>query len=208
MNIAYISILASAQSGASTAINPIFWLVPVASIIALVFAYNFYKGMKPQDAIGVLLRGAQAGIGDKYAYPGMSTHELVILASIIEKEGIGDETERKNIASVLYNRLETTDRETYGYLQLDTTIYYALSLEGKDKTAFDKDLDSPYNTYKYPGLPAGPICCPGMESIKAAIYPNDTEYFYFAAGKDGVNHFFKTYNEHLAFINSDMYQPD
>ena len=85
---------------------------------------------------------------------------------------------------------------------------YALSLEGKDKTAFDKDLDSPYNTYKYPGLPAGPICCPGMESIKAAIYPNDTEYFYFAAGKDGVNHFFKTYNEHLAFINSDMYQPD
>ena len=49
MNIAYISILASAQSGASTAINPIFWLVPVASIIALVFAYNFYKGMKKED---------------------------------------------------------------------------------------------------------------------------------------------------------------
>lgn len=139
---------------------------------------------------------------------GYSLHDIVTIASIIEKEGIGDETERKNIASVLYNRLETTDRETYGYLQLDTTIYYALSLEGKDKTAFDKDLDSPYNTYKYPGLPAGPICCPGMESIKAAIYPNDTEYFYFAAGKDGVNHFFKTYNEHLAFINSDMYQPD
>lgn len=139
---------------------------------------------------------------------GYSLHDIVTIASIIEKEGIGDETERKNIASVLYNRLETTDRETYGYLQLDTTIYYALSLEGKDKTAFDKDLDSPYNTYKYPGLPAGPICCPGMESIKTAIYPNDTEYFYFAAGKDGVNHFFKTYNEHLAFINSDMYQPD
>ena len=139
---------------------------------------------------------------------GHSLYDIVTMASIIEKEGIGDETERKNIASVLYNRLETTDRETYGYLQLDTTIYYALSLEGKDKTAFDKDLDSPYNTYKYPGLPAGPICCPGMDSIKAAIYPNDTEYYYFAAGKDGVNHFFKTYNEHLAFINSDMYQPD
>ena len=139
---------------------------------------------------------------------GYSLYDIVTIASIIEKEGIGDETERKNIASVLYNRLENTDRETYGYLQLDTTVYYALSLEGKDKTAFDKDLDSPYNTYKYPGLPAGPICCPGMESIKAAIYPNDTEYFYFAAGKDGVNHFFKTYNEHLAFINSDMYQPD
>ena len=64
---------------------------------------------------------------------GYSLHDIVTIASIIEKEGIGDETERKNIASVLYNRLETTDRETYGYLQLDTTIYYALSLEGSLK---------------------------------------------------------------------------
>lgn len=139
---------------------------------------------------------------------GYSLHDIVTIASIIEKEGIGDEEERKNIASVLYNRMDTTDSETYGYLQLDTTIYYALSLEGKDKTAFDVELDSPYNTYKYPGLPAGPICCPGMSSIRAAIYPNDTDYYYFAAGKDGVNHFFKTYDEHLAFVNSDMYQPD
>ena len=139
---------------------------------------------------------------------GYSLYEIVTMASIIEKEGIGDETERKNIDSDLYNRMDTTDRETYGYMQLDTTVYYALSLEGKYKTAFDKDMDSPYNTYKYPGLPAGPICCPGMASIRAAVYPNETDYYYFAAGKDGVNHFFKTYNEHLAFINSDMYQPD
>ena len=139
---------------------------------------------------------------------GYSLYEIVTMASIIEKEGIGDETERKNIASVLYNRMDNPDRGTYGYLQLDTTIYYALSLEGKDKTAFDKELDSPYNTYKYPGLPVGPICCPGMDSILAAVYPNETDYFYFAAGKDGVNHFFKTYDEHLNFINSDMYQPD
>lgn len=139
---------------------------------------------------------------------GYSLHDIVTIASIIEKEGIGDEEERKNIASVLYNRMNTTDSETYGYLQLDTTIYYALSLEGKDKTAFDVELDSPYNTYKHPGLPVGPICCPGMSSIRAAIYPNDTDYYYFAAGKDGVNHFFKTYDEHLAFVNSDMYQPD
>lgn len=134
--------------------------------------------------------------------------EIVTMASIIEKEGIGNETERKNIASVLYNRMNTTDRETYGYLQLDTTIYYSLYIEGKDKTDFDIEKDTPYNTYKYPGLPVGPICCPGMSSIRAAVYPNDTDYFYFAAGKDGVNHFFKTYNDHLNFVNSDMYQPD
>ena len=134
--------------------------------------------------------------------------EIITMASIIEREGIGNETERKNIASVLYNRMNTTDRETYGYLQLDTTIYYALYIEGKDKTDFDLEKDTPYNTYMYKGLPVGPICCPGMSSIRAAVYPNDTDYFYFAAGKDGVNHFFSTYNDHLNFVNSDMYQPD
>lgn len=134
--------------------------------------------------------------------------EIVTMASIIEKEGIGDTTERKNIASVLYNRMNTTDRETYGYLQLDTTIYYSLYIEGKDKTDFDLEKDTPYNTYMYKGLPVGPICCPGISSIRAAVYPNDTNYFYFAAGKDGVNHFFETYNDHINFVNSDMYQPD
>ena len=134
--------------------------------------------------------------------------EIITMASIIEKEGIGDETERKNIASVLYNRMNTLDRETYGYLQLDTTIYYSLYIEGKDKTDFDLEKDTPYNTYKYPGLPVGPICCPGLSSIRAAVYPNDTDYFYFAAGVDGVNHFFSNYNDHINFVNSDMYQPD
>ena len=134
--------------------------------------------------------------------------EIITMASIIEKEGIGNETERKNIASVLYNRMNTLDRETYGYLQLDTTIYYSLYIEGKDKTDFDLEKDTPYNTYKYPGLPVGPICCPGLSSIRAAVYPNDTDYFYFAAGVDGVNHFFSSYNDHINFINSDMYQPD
>ena len=134
--------------------------------------------------------------------------EIITMASIIEKEGIGDETERKNIASVLYNRMNTLDRETYGYLQLDTTIYYSLYIEGKDKTDFDLEKDTPYNTYKYPGLPVGPICCPGLSSIRAAVYPNDTDYFYFAAGVDGVKHFFSSYNDHINFVNSDMYQPD
>ena len=134
--------------------------------------------------------------------------EIITMASIIEKEGIGNEIERKNIASVLYNRMNTLDRETYGYLQLDTTIYYSLYIEGKDKTDFDLEKDTPYNTYKYPGLPVGPICCPGLSSIRAAVYPNDTDYFYFAAGVDGVNHFFSNYNDHINFVNSDMYQPD
>ena len=63
-----------------------------------------------------------------------------------------------------------------------------------------------YNTYKCEALPAGPICSPSLSSIKAAIYPNQTDYYFYALGKDGVHHFFKTYAEHLNFINSSDYQ--
>lgn len=144
---------------------------------------------------------------------GYSLRQIIALASIVEKEGIGDDNERANIASVLYNRMSNTSGGTYGYLQLDTTVYYALELEGKEKSDFPigdalHEYDSPYNTYKNAGLPVGPICNPGMSAIRAAIYPNDTNYYYFAAGKDGVNHFNETYQGHLNFVNSDMYQPD
>lgn len=174
--------------------------------------YEFYTDKSAVLALDTMLTGFINQIDDDMKTDieksGHSLHDIITMASIIEKEGIGDETERKNIASVLYNRLKPSNTETYGYLQLDTTIYYALSLEGKDKTAFDKELDSPYNTYTHDGLPTGPICNPGLSSIKAAIYPNDTDYYYFAAGTDGVNHFNKTFSEHNAFVNSDMYQPD
>ena len=66
-------------------------------------------------------------------------------------------------------------------------------------------IDSPYNTYAYPGLPYGPISNPGLYSIKAALRPADTEYTYFAAGKDGVSHFFTDYDEFNAFVTSDQY---
>ena len=108
---------------------------------------------------------------------------------------------------MLYNRLAEPAGETVGYLQLDSTVYYALELAGLPKTDFSTELDDKHNTYKYPGLPEGPICNPSLSSIQAAIYPNDTDYYFFAYGKDGVSHFFKTYNEHLNFVNSDMYAP-
>ena len=127
---------------------------------------------------------------------------------MIEKEAIGDDEERANIASVFYNRLNGGNDEVGNVLQSDATIYYALRVMGLDDSQFSTDLDSPYNTYKYGGLPAGPICNPSLSAIRAAIYPNDTDYYYFAYGKDGVSHFFRTYNEHLAFVNSDMYAPD
>ena len=72
---------------------------------------------------------------------------------------------------------------------------------------FDTEIDSPYNTYINPGLTPGPIRNPGLSAIKAAIYPADTSYYFFALGTDGKSHFFTDYNEHLKFINSGEYQP-
>lgn len=96
-----------------------------------------------------------------------SLREIVTLASIIEKEAIGDDEERANISSVFYNRLSGDNSEIGTALQSDATIYYALHIAGMDDTQFSTDLDSPYNTYKYGGLPVGPICNPSLSSIKA-----------------------------------------
>lgn len=179
--------------------------------------YDFSPDKSAVYAIDTLLTGFVNQLdGDLMSgieRSGYSLQQIIAMASIVEKEGIGDEEERANIASVMYNRMNNTSGGTYGYLQLDTTVYYALALEGKEKRDFPvgdalQEYDSPYNTYKYAGLPAGPICNPGMSAIKAAVYPSDTNYYYFAAGKDGVNHFNETYQGHLNFVNSDMYQPD
>ena len=63
-------------------------------------------------------------------------------------------------------------------------------------------MDSPYNLYKYKGLPPTPIANPGMSSIRSALYPDDTSYYFYALGDDGVHHFFRTYNEFVNFLNS------
>ena len=136
-----------------------------------------------------------------------SMKEIITLASMIEKEAIGDYEERANISSVFHNRLERANSEVGNMLQSDATIHYAMRLMGLEDKDFSTGLESPYNTYIHGGLPAGPICNPGLASIRAAVNPNSTDYYYFAYGKDGVSHFFRTYNEHLAFVNSDMYQP-
>lgn len=138
---------------------------------------------------------------------GYTFREIITMASIIEKEAIGDYEERTNVASVLYNRLKNPDAETAGLLQVDASIDYALRLEGKDRSEFSTELDSPYNTYIHAGLPVGPICNPSLASIRAALNPSQTDYYYYALGTDGVHHFFRTYSEHLAFVNSDMYAP-
>ena len=134
---------------------------------------------------------------------GYTIREILTIASLIERETDG--SDRKTIASVIYNRLNNPNAGTMGYLQIDATLAYING--GKVPTEADKQIDSPYNTYMYKGLPPAPIANPGLESIKAALDPEKTSYFYYALGDDNKHHFFKTYDELKSFTASQqLYQ--
>ena len=127
----------------------------------------------------------------------MSLHDVIIVASLVEKE-TARAAESANIAAVIYNRLCS---KLYPCLQLDSTIQYVLAERKEVLTNADKGILSPYNTYKNPGLPVGPISNPGMSSIRAALYPAEAEYYFYALNADGVHHFSETYYEHQDFLN-------
>lgn len=134
----------------------------------------------------------------------MDMDKVVIMASIIEREA-KDPDDRHIIAGILYNRLKSKD-SYLRKLQVDAAIQYILLKNTgsyKERLLYeDLEIDDPYNTYLYEGLPPGPICCPGEASIKAAVNPDDTPYYYYVAKNDGSggHAFAKTYNEHQANI--------
>jgi UPF0755 protein len=131
---------------------------------------------------------------------GLNVYRAVILASIVSREAI-IEDEMPMIASVFYNRLASG-----GKLDSDPTVQYALGYNQEQKTWWtnplslaDLEIDSRYNTYKYPGLPPGPIANPGLEALKAVAFPAQTPYYYFRAACDGSGRhlFAETFEEHL-----------
>ena len=126
----------------------------------------------------------------------LTMHDILIVASLIEKE-TATASEDSIISSVIYNRLCSRD---YPCLNIDATIQYALAERKEILLDSDKLIDSPYNTYKYPGLPVGPIASPGMLAIRGALYPKDTNYYFYALGRDGTHTFNCTYLEHLEFL--------
>lgn len=174
--------------------------------------YEFYVGHNPETALGKFLKNfnnkyksLDAELVLEAEKKGFTMKDIVTIASLIEKETDG--SDRKRIASVIYNRLQDTNGRhgTLGMLNIDAALLYALP-EGTTKiTAADKELDSPYNLYKYAALPPTAIANPGLSSLKAALEPEVTEYYYYALGKDGKHHFSKTLQEHNNFLNSGRY---
>jgi UPF0755 protein len=127
------------------------------------------------------------------AAQGMTTRQVVTLASLIEKE-TGNPEERSVVAAVFRNRLKIGMP-----MQADPTVVYALEKAHKYDGNIRRDdlaMDSPYNTYKYPGLPPGPIASPGKASLEAALKPADVPYLYFVSRNDGSHIFAATLAEH------------
>ncbi len=181
--------------------------------------YKFAKGTPVKTVVEMMLaefnRQWDETLREKAKDLNMTRHEVVTLASIIEKEAQSG-TERHRIASVFHNRLKRNWR-----LQADPTVIYALehasdyatetyddskeiiamhSQEKRPLTKADLKVDSPYNTYLYKGLPPGPISNPGIASIRAALHPEKTNYLYFVAIGNGLHHFSKTLSEHNRMI--------
>ena len=120
------------------------------------------------------------------------------LASIVEKETASAE-ERPLVAAVYFNRLKA-----HMPLQCDPTVIYAMERAGRyhgNISRADLEIDSPYNTYRYPGLPPGPIASPGLASLKAAVAPADVDYLYFVSRNDGTHVFARTLEEHNANVH-------
>jgi UPF0755 protein len=176
--------------------------VPAGTLEGYLFpdTYVFGYGTAPRTAVREMVRRFESlwesKWNDRLEELGMSRNEIVTLASIIEKEAVLPE-ERPVISAVYHNRLRKQMA-----LQADPTVQYALGLH-RDRL-FYRDLlvDSPYNTYKYPGLPPGPIASPGQSSIEAALYPARVSYLYFVAMPDGHHEFRRNFAQHSEAVRA------
>jgi UPF0755 protein len=127
---------------------------------------------------------------------GLSRHEIVTLASIVEKETSAPE-ERPLIAAVFLNRMKRGMR-----LETDPTVIYGIEdFDGNLRRRDLNDASNPYNTYRIAGLPPGPIASPGAHALRAVLEPAETDYLYFVSRNDGTHHFSRSYREHANAVN-------
>jgi len=163
--------------------------------------YYFTRGIRAEEMVAAMVGQFKKNLSqkeqDRARELNLSLRQVVTLASLIEKE-TGRAEEKPLISAVFHNRLRLKMK-----LDCDPTIIYALKLENKfdgNLRLADKNLNSPYNTYLYPGLPPGPICNPGQSSIQAALYPASVDYLYFVSKNDGSHIFNRSYSDHLQAV--------
>ena len=168
------------------------------------FDYRFTEDhRKAIDSLNETLAAMMESNGYDSAYiesQKFDIRKVLIVASLIEEETANSDESYK-IASVIYNRL--TNQKDYPFLNIDATLMYVLGHKGA-LTSEDLQYDSPYNTNIYKGLIPGPISNPGLNSINAALNPDDTDYHYYVLdtkAEEREHHFSKTYDEHVNFIN-------
>lgn len=173
-----------------------FKYIPSESLEGYLFpdTYNFYRDASAEVMAEVMVNRFEQVVGpfwnENKGKTKLTLHEALTLASIVEKEARKPE-ERPIIASVFFNRLKIGMP-----LAADPTVKYALERPSK-KVFYDQlNVKSPYNTYKVRGLPPGPICNPGLDSLKAVVFPAKTNYLFFVAKKDGSHSFSRTWQEH------------
>jgi UPF0755 protein len=160
--------------------------------------YQIRNGTTEEQLLEMMMNQFNTEFSDsmrvRAAEIGLSIKDIIIVASLVEKEAQlpGD---RPLIAGVFLNRLKQEMP-----LQSCATIQYILGYPKPELTVQDTEIPSPYNTYQHMGLPPGPIANPGIEAINAVLYPQNTDFIYFVADKQGAHHFSKTYEEHLIAI--------
>jgi len=159
--------------------------------------YYFAAGTSPREIARAMVRRFLAvwkGLEDKAGRQGMDQNTVVTLASMVERE-TGQPSERPLIAAVFLHRLKLGMR-----LESDPTVIYGLPAYDGNLTRKDLETYSPYNTYRIAGLPPGPIASPGLESLKAVLYPAKVNYLFFVSKNDGSHQFSRTKAEHLRAV--------
>lgn len=176
--------------------------IPVPTLEGYVFpdTYAFPEGTSARQAVDEMVKRFEREWRPAWTMRlqriALNRHDIVTLASIIEKEARKTE-ERPVISAVYHNRLRVGM-----LLQADPTVQYALGRHTARVLYKDLEIDSPYNTYRHPGLPPGPIASPGGPSLAAALFPADVPYFYFVAHPDGHHEFRRTLAEHEAAVRA------
>jgi UPF0755 protein len=178
--------------------------IPARSLEGYLFpeTYRLPRGQSSREVARVLVEQfhtAWRQVEARARARGLAIHEVVILASIVEKE-TGVAAERPIIASVFANRLRRNMR-----LESDPTVIYGLrAFDGNLRRSDLDDAANPYNTYQHYGLPPGPIANPGLDALRAAIDPADSDLLYFVSRNDGTHEFSSNYRAHVDAV--DRYQ--